>query len=197
MGHVVVTNPQMVSVLQQAILNADATARTFRPGWGWVGPRTAKALFPYRWGPDFDRMLAETVGVCSTCWTVFCRQYDMGCRLARLFGYNARTRALRTAHVEPGVYRPYRPGRSDLTPPEPGTEPAGSEPGCDRCGALEHLGWCIDVEGRTSRLCPTHLLAEKERAYARRMAELGVRTDIRRFISTLPPHAYWHLPDIC
>ncbi|MFE7462311.1 hypothetical protein [Streptomyces sp. NPDC057554] len=52
------------------------------------------------------------------------------------------------------------------------------------------------MDGRLFLLCPTHLLAERERAYARRLAELRMRNDFRRFFSALPSHAYRYLPDI-
>ncbi|MEE2040075.1 hypothetical protein Q8791_22930 [Nocardiopsis sp. CT-R113] len=157
-----VTVPGDMAVFQRALSGAGFTPPHGRPGsvfatpgWGHVGPVTARTVFAYRWGP----------------------------RLAD------------AAH--PTVFHPHRSGESRLTPPEPGAEPtAGFEPGCDRRGALEHLGWAVWPDGSRSLLCPDHQVAERERAYARRMAEWGVRSDFRRFVSALPPHAYLYLPDI-
>ena len=64
--------------------------------------------------------------------------------------------------------------------------------GCDRCGALERLGWAVHSDGRLFRLCPTHLASEHERAAARARAETDVRTRFR--LAALVPRTFAGFP---
>lgn len=153
-------------MLQRALLDSGAAPTHRQPGRGFL---------PRGWG-YVDPATARSVFA-----------YQWGARLEE------------AAHpTDPTVFHPHRPGESRLTPPLPGATPArvGLTPGCDRCGATEHLGWAVRPDGSRSLLCPTHQVAERERAYARRMAEWGVRADFRRMFAALPPHAYLYLPDI-
>ncbi|QVJ00373.1 hypothetical protein KGD82_16565 [Nocardiopsis eucommiae] len=157
---------------------------------GWVGVRTGRALFDGRFGGVLENALAELVGVCPRCWTPACGGHPSRCLLVAYYmGCEARALSLRALlAASGGVFHPYRPGESWLTPPGVVAHPTvGSAPGCDRCGALDGLGWAVTGQGCLTRLCPTHQADEREREKACARAETDVRARYRMSATVTPP----------